>query len=889
MINPFSNYSVNDTENFTSNGTAVVFESPFIDPGSIESTTPSSNNEFPANHTNPEMQELAASALKTALDLNRKYMIDYGWQKYARDILRVMGMHDDSWIKNSAEENLQFFTNYFANWQDKMGYQTTQKGVFELNNWTYFQKKLGLNSYSNTFSIDVNKAIRANKTYVANWVKSKSYILVYLNKGLPLNDESFAYMIAQFQNDVNPTFNNNLKVDGILGKITWDILRTFIEKANPGFDLKQHVKPGDSKTAAARYFEARLKYSHLMIIALEKIQSDVDAIIKNEPIEFNTTRATIYAIVNGIVGAVPIAGAAGNAMLAYNEEYWKNVKDNIDRQFEKNRNFKLNDIIYILKNHAIEESSVIIIQHSLDDKLQYSGNKPATIFSDFTTEIERLMRLNQSADEIMKIALSNLIGAFSPHTRIYIHCRNTTDFKDWDDKDISNLLNDSSRKRLNLRFTSVHPNVTIKENNLTPAALQNLKALWEVFKKYKYAFKDLKIKKDIFFSINFPLSLGNIVMSFKYKIEFSFFLKTLSPGEDWTNINTILNLPQNVYRLPNNQMLYKDDQNSVSWSLTGKNNNGIVYEHMIQEIANQVMQHEYNIPSAAKNINLISNETKLNINDSINDKEYTAYSNSEINIIGKEDFYPTVNAENIFTGEKIDELVSASVDNAIAREANVNQDINEHRFSDESAFNEAIVTEEREGFSEDETKRTYAQYNQYTSNIFLNITAEKQGVVKGSVTQKGKEGMIAAFAFHHEITLPRDVSSGMATGKRIHKPVTITKEVDLSSAKLLLALVTNERLKQVVINFWHPRKMGGAGGASYEVNYYRVTLTNAAISNISQDKPAGADMNASVIEKLELVYEKIEWQYLEGSNIIASDDRREMNEVIMRETDQLEW
>lgn len=48
-------------------------------------------------------------------------------------------------------------------------------------------------------------------------------------------------------------------------------------------------------------------------------------------------------------------------------------------------------------------------------------------------------------------------------------------------------------------------------------------------------------------------------------------------------------------------------------------------------------------------------------------------------------------------------------------------------------------------------------------------------------------------------------------------------------------------------------------------------------------------MNASVIEKVEFVYEKIEWQYLQGSNIIDSDDRREMNEVIMGETDQLEW
>ena len=66
-------------------------------------------------------------------------------------------------------------------------------------------------------------------------------------------------------------------------------------------------------------------------------------------------------------------------------------------------------------------------------------------------------------------------------------------------------------------------------------------------------------------------------------------------------------------------------------------------------------------------------------------------------------------------------------------------------------------------------------------NAYLKLKGQKSGEVKGSVTQKGRENSIMVIAVEHEIISPRDAASGLPTGKRHHKPLTITKEVDKSS------------------------------------------------------------------------------------------------------------
>jgi len=77
-------------------------------------------------------------------------------------------------------------------------------------------------------------------------------------------------------------------------------------------------------------------------------------------------------------------------------------------------------------------------------------------------------------------------------------------------------------------------------------------------------------------------------------------------------------------------------------------------------------------------------------------------------------------------------------------------------------------------------------------NAYLTLKGQKQGNINGSVTQKGRENSILVHAFSQEVVSPRDPASGLATGKRQHKPLLIVKEIDKSSPLLWNALINNE-------------------------------------------------------------------------------------------------
>ncbi|MEO5781739.1 MAG: type VI secretion system tube protein TssD [Ginsengibacter sp.] len=153
-------------------------------------------------------------------------------------------------------------------------------------------------------------------------------------------------------------------------------------------------------------------------------------------------------------------------------------------------------------------------------------------------------------------------------------------------------------------------------------------------------------------------------------------------------------------------------------------------------------------------------------------------------------------------------------------------------------------------------------------NAYLTIKGAVQGQIKGGVTQKGKEGQIAAYAYHHEIISPRDAASGLPSGKRQHKPLTITKEIDKSTPLLLKALVTNESLKEVNIHFFANSATG------MEVQNYTVKLINAAIASISQDMALNKiepGIKLPVLEEISFTYQKIEWTWIDGG-ITTTDD-----------------
>ena len=59
--------------------------------------------------------------------------------------------------------------------------------------------------------------------------------------------------------------------------------------------------------------------------------------------------------------------------------------------------------------------------------------------------------------------------------------------------------------------------------------------------------------------------------------------------------------------------------------------------------------------------------------------------------------------------------------------------------------------------------------------FYVAIEGTKQGKFKGDNRSKAHKDQITGLAFDYEVISPRDLASGLPTGKRQHKPVTITK------------------------------------------------------------------------------------------------------------------
>ncbi len=158
-------------------------------------------------------------------------------------------------------------------------------------------------------------------------------------------------------------------------------------------------------------------------------------------------------------------------------------------------------------------------------------------------------------------------------------------------------------------------------------------------------------------------------------------------------------------------------------------------------------------------------------------------------------------------------------------------------------------------------------------NAYLKLKGQKQGEIKGSVIQKGREGKIMVIAVSHEIVSPRDAASGLPTGKRQHKPFVITKQVDKSSPLLFNALVNNENISSWELQFFAP-KIQGSAGTGVEINHYTITLTNARVVEIKTIMLNNKNpdlVKYAEYEEIQFSYQKIVWTWTDGA-ITSSDD-----------------
>jgi type VI secretion system secreted protein Hcp len=153
-------------------------------------------------------------------------------------------------------------------------------------------------------------------------------------------------------------------------------------------------------------------------------------------------------------------------------------------------------------------------------------------------------------------------------------------------------------------------------------------------------------------------------------------------------------------------------------------------------------------------------------------------------------------------------------------------------------------------------------------NAFLTLVGKKQGAIKGSVTQKGREGAIMVIAANHEImSTVGNTGSGAATGKRVHKPFVITKELDKSSPLLYQAMINTEDLTVWELKFY------SAAVTGVEKQTYTVKLTDALITDIrfflpNTKIPESVKLNP--YEEIEFTYQTIQWTWVDG-NITTTD------------------
>jgi type VI secretion system secreted protein Hcp len=128
---------------------------------------------------------------------------------------------------------------------------------------------------------------------------------------------------------------------------------------------------------------------------------------------------------------------------------------------------------------------------------------------------------------------------------------------------------------------------------------------------------------------------------------------------------------------------------------------------------------------------------------------------------------------------------------------------------------------------------------------YASFKGSKQGQLKGNSKGKGgreDKGFFQIQSFDLGGEVPVDASkSGSASGKRTHKPIVITKEVDGASPQLLQAHYTNEVFDNIVIQTLDDQNKVSK----------TITLTNATISDLRK---------SGTIEAISFTYEKIESQ-----------------------------
>lgn len=138
--------------------------------------------------------------------------------------------------------------------------------------------------------------------------------------------------------------------------------------------------------------------------------------------------------------------------------------------------------------------------------------------------------------------------------------------------------------------------------------------------------------------------------------------------------------------------------------------------------------------------------------------------------------------------------------------------------------------------------------------FYVTIDGAQQGTFMGDSNRPAHQGKIVGLAFNYEVSAARDVETGQTAGNNRHSPLTITKHWGPSTPQIFQALLTNEVLKSVLLEFVHTAPDGT------EYVSHEITLSDATIIKIRQH----TDADMLKLEDVSFIFKKIKIENKDG-------------------------
>ena len=159
-----------------------------------------------------------------------------------------------------------------------------------------------------------------------------------------------------------------------------------------------------------------------------------------------------------------------------------------------------------------------------------------------------------------------------------------------------------------------------------------------------------------------------------------------------------------------------------------------------------------------------------------------------------------------------------------------------------------------------------------TVHLYLKSNgADIQG--ESSQHSLGRQNSIECVYYEQEVMTAREAGSGMATGRRQYKPLTIRKRIDKSTPLIAKALVENTKI-DASFKFFRPNPTGDGTTE----HFFTVEIKQGRVAHQKQFVPdtiVPATATDPALEEVSFVFHTISWTYTNGG--VTHEDTWDQN------------